>query len=301
LIDEARTLLGPRQGRPTRTRAKRAEEGTASEMGFWPQGLAASPEPVQAVTAASEDDVRAFGHIVVDEVQDLSPMQLRMLARRSLSGSMTVVGDIAQATGPWAPSGWDDITRYLSPQRPTRLVELTVSYRTPAEVVALAAQVLAVAAPEISPPRPVRQSGFQPRIVATTRFGIGTSLADVAREEVAAVAPGRVAVLGPAVMLPELTRVLDEAGLGPVDPRDPSGDGLAAGLVVLPADETNGLEFDSVIVVEPSLIAAVGDDLAGEAPPVATTRGLRTLYVAFTRPTRRLTVLHAEPLPIELH
>jgi hypothetical protein len=117
---------------------------------------------------------------------------------------------------------------------------------------------------------------------------------------VAAVAPGRVAVLGPAVMLPELTRWLDEAGLHPVDPRDPLGDGLAAGLVVLPADETNGLEFDSVIVVEPSLIAAVGDDLAGEGPPVPTTRGLRTLYVAFTRPTRRLTVLHAEPLPVEL-
>jgi DNA helicase IV len=300
LIDEARTLLGPRRGRPTRARAKRAEEGMASEMGFWPQGLAASPEPVSAAVIATEDEVRAFGHIVVDEVQDLSPMQLRMLARRSLSGSMTVVGDIAQATGPWAPAGWDDITRHLTPQRPPRLVELTVSYRTPAEVVALAAQVLAVAAPEISPPRPVRESGFPPRIVATSRFALGETLAELAREEVAAVAPGRVAVLGPAVMLPELTRWLDEAALGPIDPRDPSGDGLAAGLVVLPADETNGLEFDSVIVVEPSLIAAVGDDLAGEGPPVPTTRGLRTLYVAFTRPTRRLTVLHAEPLPVEL-
>ncbi len=299
LIDEARTLLGPRRA-PARSRAKRAEEGTASEMGFWPQGLAASPEPVATAATASEDEIRAFGHIVVDEVQDLSPMQLRMLARRSLSGSMTVVGDIAQATGPWAPSGWDDITRYLSPQRPPRLVELTVSYRTPAEVVALAAQVLAVAAPDIAPPRPVRQSGFPPRVVATGRFGLGASLAELAREEVAAVAPGRVAVLGPSVMLHELTRALDEAGLDPIDPRDPSGDGLAAGLVVLPADETNGLEFDSVIVVEPSLIAAVGDEVAGEGPPVATTRGLRTLYVAFTRPTRRLTVLHAEPLPFEL-
>ncbi len=173
LIDEARTLLGPRRGRPTRTRAKRAEEGMASEMGFWPQGLAASPEPISTTVTAAEDEVRAFGHIVVDEVQDLSPMQLRMLARRSLSGSMTVVGDIAQATGPWAPAGWDDITRHLTPQRPPRLVELTVSYRTPAEVVALAAQVLAVAAPEISPPRPVRESGFPPRIVATSRLGPG--------------------------------------------------------------------------------------------------------------------------------
>ena len=301
LIDEARTLLGPRRGRPARTKAKRVEEGAASDMGFWPQGLAASPEPTTSVLVSGEDEVRAFGHIVVDEVQDLSPMQLRMVARRSLSGSMTVVGDIAQATGPWAPSSWDDITRYLSPQRPTRLVELTVSYRTPAEVVALAAQVLAVAAPEIAPPRPVRQSGSEPRIVATSRGALSATLAELAREEVAAVAPGRVAVFGPAVLLPDLTRTLDDAGLDPTDPRDPSGDGLAAGLVVLPADETNGLEFDSVIVVEPSLIAAVGEDSAGEGPSAPTTRGLRTLYVAFTRPTRRLTVLHAEPLPVALH
>ena len=126
-------------------------------------------------------------------------------------------------------------------------------------------------------------------------------MAEVAREEVAAVAPGRVAVLGPAVMLPELVRALADAGLDPIDPRDPAGDGLAAGLVVLPADETNGLEFDSVVVVEPSLMAAVGDEPAGEGPPVATTRGLRTLYVALTRPTRRLAVVHAEPLPVDLH
>ena len=191
-------------------------------MGFWPQGLAASPVPATTATTGSEDDVRAFGHIVVDEVQDLSPMQLRMLARRSLSGSMTVVGDIAQATGPWAPRGWDDITRHLSPQRPPRLVELTVSYRTPAEVVALAAQVLAVAAPAITPPRPVRESGFLPRIVATSRFGLADTLAELAREEVAAVAPGPGGRPGPAVMLPELTRALDEAGLDPIDPRDPA-------------------------------------------------------------------------------
>ena len=289
LIDEARTLLGPRRGgRPGRARAQRNEEALAQDVGFWPQGLAASPAPATSPGTGGDEEIRSFGHIVVDEVQDLSPMQLRMLARRSLSGSMTVVGDIAQATGPWAPAGWDDITRHLSPQRPPHLVELTVSYRTPAEVVALAAQVLAVAAPGVAPPRPVRQSGSTPRLVATTRAGLPSTLVELAREETAAVAPGRVAVLGPAVMLPELTRALDEAGLDPTDPRDPSGDGLAAGLVVLPADETNGLEFDSVIVVEPSLVAAVGDDTGGEGPPVATTRGLRTLYVAFTRPTKRL-------------
>jgi DNA helicase IV len=302
LIDEARTILGPRRGgaRPNRPRANRADEGSAQEGGFWPQGLAASPMPTSGATSGPEDDVRSFGHIVVDEVQDLSPMQLRMLARRSLSGSMTVVGDIAQATGPWAPESWDDVTRHLSPQRATRLVELTVSYRTPAEVIAVAAQVLAVAAPAISPPRPVRQSGFSPRIITASRSGLAEAVAQATRQEVAAVTPGRVAVLGPAVMLPELARALSDAGLDPTDPRDPRGDGLAAGLVLLPADETNGLEFDAVVVVEPALVAAVGDDVAGEQPPVATTRGLRTLYVALTRPTRRLAVVHAEPLPVAL-
>jgi hypothetical protein len=300
LIDEARTVLGPRRGRPARARAARADETTGHEGAFWPQGLAASPAPAPGPAGVPEDEIRSFGHIVVDEVQDLSPMQLRMLARRSLSGSMTVVGDIAQATGPWAPTQWDEITRHLSPQRAPRLVELTVSYRTPSEVVALAERVLAEAAPGIAPPRPVRQSGHPPRVVHTTRAELVGKVAEVTHDEVAAVAPGRVAVLGPAVILPELVRALDDAGLDPVDPRDPDGEGLAAGLVVLPADEANGLEFDAVVVVEPSLVASVTDEPSGEGPPVATTRGLRTLYVALTRPTRRLAVVHAEPLPVDL-
>ena len=308
LVDEARAVLGPRRGRPARTRSTRSEEGSSQDGGFWPAGLAASPAPALAAgggsatgaAALAEDEIRSFGHIVVDEVQDLSPMQLRMLARRSLSGSMTVVGDIAQATGPWAPAGWDDVIRHLSPQRVPRLVELTVSYRTPAEVVALAAQVLAAAAPSVRPPRPVRESGWPPRIVRTARVSLAATAAELAREEVAAVAPGRVAVLGAAAILPEVTRALADAGLDPVDPRDPNGPGLAAGLVVLPADEANGLEFDSVVVVEPSLVAATGGATSGEAPPVVTTRGLRALYVALTRPTRRLVIVHAGPLPVEL-
>ena len=287
LVDEARAVLGPRRGRAGRSRTARGEEGSASEVGFWPAGLTASPAPgsgagrgTSAGSGAAEEEIRSFGHIVVDEVQDLSPMQLRMLARRSLSGSMTVVGDIAQATGPWAPTGWDEVTRHLSPQRPPRLVELTVSYRTPAEVIALAAQVLAVAAPGVTPPRPVRQAGREPLIVRTARASLAATAAELAAAEVAAVAPGRVAVLGPSVVLPEVTRALANAGLDPVDPRDPAGAGLTAGLVVLPADEANGLEFDSVVVVEPALVAAVGGDASGEAPPIPTTRGLRTLYVA---------------------
>ena len=302
LIDEARTLLGPRRGAPGPDAGQAGRGGDRRRR--WASGRRGwrpRPSRRRAPSTASEDEIRAFGHIVVDEVQDLSPMQLRMLARRSLSGSMTVVGDIAQATGPWAPAGWDDITRHLSPQRPTAPGGADGQLPHPGRGGGAggpgpgrgrARDHAAAPGAPVGLPAPDRR--HQPVRARRARWP------SLAREEVAAVAPGRVAVLGPAVMLPELTRALDEAGLDPIDPRDPAGDGLAAGLVVLPADETNGLEFDSVIVVEPSLIAAVGDDLAGEGPPVATTRGLRTLYVALTRPTRRLTVLHAEPLPVEL-
>ena len=100
LLDEARALLGPR-------RRRRSEDGT------------------------DPDEVRTYGHIVVDEAQDLSPMQLRMLARRSLNGSMTVVGDIAQATGVWAHRDWDDILEHLPKKRPSQRAELSIGYRIP--------------------------------------------------------------------------------------------------------------------------------------------------------------------------
>jgi DNA helicase IV len=261
LVDEARHLLGPRNG-------------------------------------PSDDGVRKYGHIVVDEVQDLSPMQLRMLTRRSLSGSMTVVGDIAQATAPWAPASWADITQHLPRRRPARTVELTVSYRTPAEVLAVASQVLAVAAPELTPPRPVRRTGVEPRMIAV-RDGSGSrqgatvgdlarNVAEVAAEEVAAVTPGRVAILAPEPMMTVLSEALAAADLPVVDARDMRKGGLFEPLVLLAADAANGLEFDSVVVVEPGVIA-------GE-----TARGLRTLYVALTRPTQRLSVVHLTPPPAPL-
>jgi DNA helicase IV len=261
LVDEARHLLGPRNG-------------------------------------TGDDGLRKYGHIVVDEVQDLSPMQLRMLTRRSLSGSMTVVGDIAQATAPWAPASWDDITEHLPRRRPPRTVELTVSYRTPAEVLAVASQVLAVAAPELSPPRPVRRTGVEPRMIAVrdaegSRQGatvgdLARTVAEAAGEEMAAVTPGRVAILAPEPMMGVLSEALATAGLPVVDARDMRKGGLFEPLVLLAADAANGLEFDSVVVVEPALIA-------GE-----TARGLRTLYVALTRPTQRLSVVHLAPPPAPL-
>ncbi len=261
LVDEARHILGPRNG-------------------------------------SADDGVRKYGHVVVDEVQDLSPMQLRMLTRRSLSGSMTVVGDIAQATAPWAPRSWSDITDHLPNRRPVRSVELTVSYRTPAEVLAVAARVLALAAPELTVPRPVRRTGEEPRVIAAEGPGgtlrgatlqdLARRVADVAGEEVARVAPGRVAILAPESLLPLLFGALGAADLPVVDARDLRKGGLSEPLVLLAADAANGLEFDSVVVVEPAVIA-------GE-----TARGLRTLYVALTRPTQRLAVVHLAPVPAAL-
>ncbi|HEY7948425.1 MAG TPA: ATP-binding domain-containing protein [Acidimicrobiales bacterium] len=254
LIDEARVLLGKR----------RARTGAGSDP---------------------DDGPRTYGQIVVDEAQDLSPMQLRMVARRSLSGSVTVVGDIGQATGPWAPSSWDDVTAHLPGERPPRLVELTVSYRTPAEVVEVAARVLAEAAPALRPPRPVRHSGHAPLFVDGSGDLAGAVVA-AAADVVAQVAPGTAAVLAPASLVGELALALDVAGYQAIDPRR---DGLGSPLSLLPVDLANGLEFDAVIVVEPAAIAE-------ESP-----QGLRALYVALTRPTQRLVVVHARPLPASLH
>ncbi len=255
LIDEARVLLGPR--RP------RAAGGVGGE----------------------HDEPRTYGHIVVDEAQDLSPMQLRSVARRSLSGSITMVGDIGQATGPWAPASWDEVTAHLPGQRPPRLVELTVSYRTPAEVVEVAARVLAETAPGLRPPTPVRRTGVPPLFEQVEPGRLAERVAALSTEACRDVAPGTAAVLAPASLVADLAVALDAAGVQATDPRR---DGLGGPLSLLPVDLANGLEFDAVVVVEPAAIVE-------ESP-----QGLRSLYVALTRPTRRLVVLHTRPLPAAL-
>ncbi len=255
LIDEARVLLGPR--RP------RGSGGGGGE----------------------HDDPRTYGHIVVDEAQDLSPMQLRSVARRSLSGSITMVGDIGQATGPWAPADWDEVTAHLPSQRPARTVELTVSYRTPAEVVEVAARVLAETAPGLRPPTPVRRTGIAPHFEQVELGELAQRVAALSTQACRDVAPGTAAVLAPASLVADLAVALDAAGVHATDPRR---DGLGAPLSLLPVDLANGLEFDAVVVVEPAAIVE-------ESP-----QGLRALYVALTRPTRRLAVIHTRPLPAAL-
>jgi DNA helicase IV len=256
LIDEARVLLGPR--RP------KAGAGGGGDH---------------------DEGPRTYGHIVVDEAQDLSPMQLRSVSRRSLSGSITMVGDIGQATGPWAPADWDEVTAHLPGQRPPRLVELTVSYRTPAEVVEVAARVLAETAPGLRPPTPVRRTGVAPHFEQVEIGQLAERVAALSTQACRDVAPGTAAVLAPASLVADLAVALDAAGVEATDPRR---DGLGAPLSLLPVDLANGLEFDAVVVVEPAAIVE-------ESP-----QGLRALYVALTRPTRRLAVIHTRPLPAAL-
>ena len=301
LIDEARVLLGPRR-RP-RAVVKATDplvlDGVDLDSYRGDVRAAALREAArQNVTTTVEFDEAEFvtyGHIVVDEAQDLSPMELRILHRRDLTGSMTIVGDMGQATTASSSASWDTVLAVLDPRRPPTRVDLTVSYRTPEEVLAFAAPVLALAAPDLEPPRPVRRVGVDPIVEVVDADRFDDAVARAAARERAAVDPGRVAVI---VIESEVERVvatLRARGLAAVDPRDDESAGLGADLVVLAAESANGLEFDAVVVLEPLHIARRGSS-TGEM----TNRGLRTLYVAMTRPTRRLALVTSEALPSSL-
>ena len=299
LIDEARVLLGPlRRPRPV---VKLAESGILDgiDLDSYAGDVRAAAlreaqrlAPVQS-TELDEAEFVTYGHIVIDEAQDLSPMELRVLKRRDLTGSMTIVGDMGQATTASSSASWNAVLEVLEPRRTPTRVDLTVSYRTPEEVLDFAAPTLRAAAPDLVPPRPVRRSGHAPLVLEVSRENFAATLAQVTREEVDALAPGRVAVIVTGGRVEEIVEILRSNGLDAVDPRDQEGRGLGADLVVLSAEGANGLEFDGVVVVEPCQIASRG----ASGCPSVTPRGLRTLYVAMTRPTRRLAIVAAEPLP----
>ena len=295
LIDEARVLLGPRK----RPRPPKAEttilDGIDLDSYRADVRAAALREAARlAATAAERDEAEfvTYGHIVVDEAQDLSPMELRVLRRRDLTGSMTIVGDMAQATTASSSASWAATIAMLEPRRSPARVDLTVSYRTPEEVLTFAAPTLAAAAPEVEVPRPVRRAGVSPIVERVGAEEFAERLVAATRREVEAVAPGRTAVIVAAARVTEIIDILLAGGLAAVDPRDESTRGLGADLVVLAAEGSNGLEFDAVVVVDPCDIAC-----RESADGQVTARGLRTLYVAMTRPTRRLAIVAGGPLP----
>ncbi len=231
---------------------------------------------------ALADRMWTFGHVVVDEAQELSEMAWRMVMRRCPTRSMTIVGDIAQTGDPAGTTSWERVLApYTTGARP-RQESLTVNYRTPAEIMAVAADVLATLRPPQQPPRSVRALGVEPWRLRVTDGELGAVLARTVLAELDRLAAGQLAVLVPAGRLAELTAAVRSAV-----PDAESGDGarLSAPVVVLGIRQAKGLEFDTVLVADPDRVLA-------ESP-----RGAHDLYVALTRATRSLGVLHAGEVP----
>ncbi|TWP44739.1 AAA family ATPase [Lentzea tibetensis] len=230
-----------------------------------------------AAERAAADRTWTFGHIIVDEAQELSAMAWRTLMRRCPSKSMTVVGDIAQTGDVGGATSWGHV---LSPyvMNRWRLTELTVNYRTPAEIMEVAADVLASVDPELVPPTSVRETGVAPWVAAVSSFD---ELPSLISREVAEIGDGKVAVIVPAALLSSAGQAVAEAVPG----ASVGNDLEEAQTVVLGVADAKGLEFDSVVVVDPAGILA-------ESP-----RGASDLYVALTRATQRLGVVHTGDLP----
>lgn len=215
---------------------------------------------------------RRYGHVVVDEAQDLSAMAWRMLSRRcSRFPSMTVLGDLAQATAPGAQRSWHDVIDAVGRPLAVHLAELEIGYRVPGQILDLANRLLPATGVAVQPSRSVRSTPSSPQVVATTTDQLLGAVAGAVAE-----LAGRHGSL--AVIAATAERADDvQAMLEGVD-----------GLTVLAAAEAKGLEFDGVVVVEPAAFTAAGP------------RGTRLLYIAMTRAVQQLVLVHAEPLPGEL-
>ena len=202
-----------------------------------------------------EGPPRAYGHVIVDEAQDLSPMQLQMVSRRTIDGSMTMLGDVAQATGPVTYGRWQDLEPFLPEDAEVRIDELRHAYRVPAEIMELALPLLERIAPDVEPPIAYRQGGDAPKLVRVAE----DELFSAAARETAAFDDGLLAIIGPRSLVESKT--MEDTFL--LTPRD-----------------AKGLEFDHVVVLEPARIVAEG--------------GERELYVALTRPTKTLVVVYSQ-------
>ncbi|MFC7534679.1 HelD family protein [Actinoplanes sp. GCM10030250] len=234
-----------------------------------------------AAERAAADRSWVFGHVIVDEAQELSPMAWRLLMRRCPSRSMTAVGDVAQTSELAGTTTWDQVFEPYVAQR-WRLVELSVNYRTPAEVMAVAADVLAAVDPALRPPRSVRSSGVTPWARRVRPGALSEELIADVRREAALINEGRLGVIVPECLEESLGADLVAAVPGAAVGEQPD---LLNHVVLMTVRQAKGLEFDSVLVVAP-------DEILTESP-----RGLSDLYVAITRATRRLGILHTADLP----
>ena len=224
---------------------------------------------VDEAEAIADGVRRTYGHIVVDEAQDLTAMELRALARRCPRRSMTVLGDLAQATRPGGQRSWDDVLVHLGSPAGAEFTELDLGYRVPAPIIDFANRLLPEAAPDVRPSRSVRESGAAPELVAVdSRQELNEALAAVV-DQLAA----RWTSVG--VIIPDDTGAALERA--------------HEGVTVVSPPEAKGLEFDAVVVVEPAkFVPATGDEHRA---------GLRLLYVALTRAVQTLTIVHVDALP----
>ncbi|CAM04915.1 DNA helicase IV [Saccharopolyspora erythraea NRRL 2338] len=235
-----------------------------------------------AAERAAEDRTWTFGHVIVDEAQELSEMAWRVLMRRCPSRSMTLVGDIAQTGAPGGARSWHEVLGPYVADR-WKLAELTVNYRTPAEIMTVAADVLDAMDTELEAPTSVRSSGHRPWLRHVAEERLATELPGVVADELHAVGDGRLAVLLPPERLAELGGKVAEEVPGTAVGTRP--DGLESPAVLLTVEQAKGLEFDSVLVVDPAGVVEESE------------RGLNDLYVALTRATQRLGVVHTGEVP----
>jgi DNA helicase IV len=234
---------------------------------------------------------QSLGHVVLDEAQDLSPMQYRAVGRRCSTGSATVLGDLAQGTTPWATASWAEALAHLG--KPEAAVEeLTAGFRVPREVIAYASRLLPHMSPGLAPVSSVRESPGSLAVRAVSADGPDTDRLDAA--VVAACAEslrheGSIGLIAADSRVPALAAALTSAGLPYLAPGEETT--AEARLTLVPASLAKGLEYDYVVLDEPASVVAAEPDRR---------TGLRRLYVALTRAVSGLTVLHAEPLPQEL-
>ena len=216
---------------------------------------------------------RRFGHVVVDEAQNLTPMELRMTVRRARSQSLTILGDLAQRTADAGVSSWDSVLDEAGVDAHV-VSELLVSYRVPNEFLAIAGRLLPPGAPA---PRGVREAPFPPAFVRADDIGIAAAREASRLREV-----GSVGIVAPRVSLDAVRAEL-------TDFADGTRGALGPGINLLDLHVAKGLEFDAIVVVEPAAILAERPD-----------GGIGGLYTALTRATRALAIVHVEPLPVAL-
>ncbi|MDH6118191.1 DNA helicase IV [Kitasatospora sp. GAS204A] len=260
----------------------------------WPKpGRSLKTAPWTAADAVLVDEATdlvhrtpSLGHVVLDEAQDLSPMQYRAVGRRCTTGSATVLGDLAQGTTPWATGSWSEALHHLG-KPGAHVEELTVGFRVPEEVIGYASRLLPAIAPGLTPATSIRDTAGALSIRQAEPDAQVEAVLRACREALAH--EGSTGLIAADARLPLFEQALAEAGLGYLTPGTETT--AEARLTLVPASLAKGLEYDYVVLDEPAAV------VAGE-PDRRT--GLRRLYVALTRAVSGLTVLHTEPLPAEL-